>query len=59
LEWKGVSRHMARPYAEPSLASLHQSEQWYYSLTCTFLTTAVSRTIRRTFFLDCSLSRLL
>ena len=30
LEWKGVSRHMARHYAEPSLASLHQSEQWYH-----------------------------
>ena len=32
LPWneRGVSRHMARPYDEPSLASLHQSEQWYH-----------------------------
>ena len=31
LPWnqRGVSSHMARPYAEPSLALFHLSEQWY------------------------------
>ena len=56
LPWnqRGVSSLTVRPYAEPSVASLHLSEQWYHELTWKFLSREqqCQEQLRRTCFLD-------